>query len=209
MRAGEHADLDRRRLHPIRDTGGLLDVNGCDVTLGSLLGGTAAGWSIRVPVYVRGIARGSEHREVLYAMVHGVRRTLKRLGFMHRRTAARGGSIRAPDHVHGGVRANEHGEVLRSMVHGARRALERLGDSEMLLAIGALPARATDVRHLLNELGCPNLLLSRERQRASPDEALARKREFLTSAVASVRGLSTTSTLLADIQRFVRVNGGA
>ena len=116
------------------------------------------------------------------------------------RTAAGGGGIRVPVHIDGGVRAGEHGEVFGAKVHGARRALERLGHAELLFAIGALPARAADVRHLLYKLARLYLLLPREKQRASLDGELARKWEFLTSAAASFRGLSTTSTLLADIR---------
>lgn len=120
------------------------------------------------------------------------------------RTAARGGSIRVPVHMDGGVRAGEDGEVLRAKVHGMHRALACLGNAELLLAICALPARAADVRHLLYKMARLDLLLPREKQRASLDGGLARKWEFLTSAAASFRGLSTTSTLLADICVLLR-----
>ena len=103
----------------------------------------------------------------------------------------------------GGVRAGEHREVLRAKVHGARRAPEHFGDTDLLLfAIGALPARGADVGHFLEQMARFELLLSCEKQRASLDGALARRLECLTSAGASLRGLSTVSTLLADMHRL-------
>ena len=119
-------------------------------------------------------------------------------------TAAGGRSIRVPVHVDSSVRAGEHGEVLGAKVHGARRALERLGDAKLLPAIATLTARAADIGHLLYKMARLNLLLPREKQRASLGGGLARKWEFLTSAAASLRGLSTTSTLLADIRVVFR-----